>query len=347
MKEFVAIFFFLLASPALAASYSAWGDSIAKGNFANPTSYGWVSLLSDALTGSNTTIVNNGVAGDEVPDMTAHVYGYSPAAGDFNFLLIGTNDERIYCPSPCSSPASAALQGYFRSGLEALAAYLALPAKHTARDGSVTYAGTGWGNTGVYGIGENSNINGDTASWSDTGNVEYIGVIQQDSAPGQCSFYVDGSTTAAAVFNTATTGLGPTVNGVTYGAALVRIPIGGSISTSHTISVKITSASAPASRCYIDWHAGNYQPSGLSKVYVSNIIYAQSYSSGGSNANVDAFNSRISALISELSGDGLSAYLVDNNAAINPATDLDGGYHPVRGHTKIFVREYCTVNGSC
>lgn len=342
MRKILAIVGALLFSGAAsAASYHAFGDSIAYGDFSSPTTHAYVSLLGDAL---NQSITNHGTVGDEVPDMTAKVYGVTAGVGDVHTVEI-TNDAHIYCPSPCSSPASSTLQGYYRIGLEALTTYLATPAKHTARDGSVTYSGSCWGNTAVYGIGRNSNCNGDSASFSVSGNVIYAGVIQQDGAPGQCTFAVDGVTQA--VFNTQTTGLGPTTNGVTYGAALVRMVVGGSVSASHSVTVTVTSPTAAANRCYLDWYAGNYQPSGLSKVYVANIPYAQAYSVGGSNANTDAFNGQITSLVSELAGDGLAVAKVDVNAALNPATDMDGGYHPVRGHPKMFVKFYCTMTGVC
>jgi hypothetical protein len=51
---------------------------------------------------------------------------------------------------------------------------------------------------------------------------------------------------------------------------------------------------------------------------------------------VDAFNTQVAAVISELSGDGLRVKGVDNNTALNYGVDMDGAYHPVNtGHAKI------------
>lgn len=336
---FIAFLAFLAClSPSHAADH-AWGDSITYGTDASPLGDGYVPLLATALA---TSIANHGVSGDEVPDMTAHVYTVTPAVGDTHTVMIGTNDERIYCPSPCSSSASATIQGYYKSGLEALIAYLATPVKHTGRDGSVAYAGPGWTNTAVYGIGENSNHNGDTATFSVAGSVIYLGMIQQDNAPGAFSVTVDG--TVAGNFSTLTSGLGPTVNGVTYGAQLIRI--GGLANVAHTVVIAVTSLSGAANRVYLDWYAGNYQPTGLSKVFVSNIIYAESYAAGGSGANVDVFNAKVAAAIAELAGDGLSVLSVDSNGVLNYSADMDGAYHPINsGHAKIEAAFFAAIGG--
>lgn len=314
-----------------------WGDSITVGTAASPVSNGWATLLGPAL-GVPTT--NHGVSGDEVPDMSAHVYSVTPATGSAHTIMIGTNDERVYCPNPCASPASATLQGYFKTGLEALAAYLATPTKHTGLAGGVTYVGT-WTNTTVWALGKNSNTNGDTASFSVNGPVIYIGMIQQDSAPGTFTVSVDGTlqvnpVTSTTTFNTGTTGLGPTVNGVSFGAQLIRIP--GLSAVSHPVIITVTSATAGASKVYLDWYAssGDQVTNGGASVLVSNILYAQAYTAGGSSANVDAFNAQVAAAVSELAGDGLRVSSVDNNTALNYSVDMDGAYHPINsGHAKI------------
>ncbi|SHJ69260.1 hypothetical protein SAMN05444159_1247 [Bradyrhizobium lablabi] len=298
--------------------FRAFGDSVTLGTAASPITNGYVYLLSTALC---RPITNYGTNGDMVPDQTVKIYGINPAYGDISTIMLGVNDERIY-------GVNATTLGYYRRGLQCLAAYLGLGIKQFGVSSGV-YTGT-WVNTGVYGLGKSSTTNGSTATFSVNGTTVYLGMIQQDSAPGTFNVLIDGVTVGS--YATQTTGLGPTINGVTYGAMLLRFP--GLSAGVHSVQIVVTSATGAGNTVYIDWVAGNAQTV-KPRVYVSNVIYAQAYTAGGSSANVDSYNAAITSLIAELVADGLNITAVNVNV-LNLGVDMDGAYHPLNsGHVKL------------
>lgn len=298
--------------------FRCFGDSITNGTAASPITNGYAYLLATALA---RTVPNFGTSGDMVTDQTSKVYSIKPAFGDISTIMLGVNDERIY-------GVNSTTLSYYRRGLQCLAAYLGLGIKQYGIT-SGTYTGT-WVNTTPYGIGKNSATNGSTATFTVTGTTVYLGMIQQDAAPGNFDVKIDGTTVGS--FTTQTTGLGPSVNGISYGAMLLRFP--GLSSGAHTVQIIVTSATAGANTVYIDWVAGNAQTV-KPVVYVGNVTYAQAYTTGGSSANVDSYNAAISSLVSELVADGLKIVNVNTNV-LNLSVDMDGAYHPVNsGHVKL------------
>lgn len=302
-----------------AGAFRSFGDSITFGDFATvPATLGYVGLLSTALA---RPITNYGISGDMVPDQTARVYTTNPAYGDISTIMLGVNDERTY-------GLNSTTLGYYRRGLQCLAAYLGLGNKQFAIS-SGTYTGT-WTNTTAYGLGKNSATNGSTATFTVNGTTVYVGMIQQDASPGTFNVLIDG--TVAGSYTTQTTGLGPTVNGVSFGAMLLRFP--GLSAGSHTIEIVVTSATSGSNVVYVDWVAGNAQTV-LPRVYVGQVTYAEVYNSGGSSANVDSYNAVIASLIADLVSDGLNVTPVTTNV-LNLSVDMDGAYHPINtGHVKL------------
>lgn len=325
-----------LVNPSLATDY-AFGDSVTQYIAATTSSNGYVALLA---SDTSRTITNYGTSGDMVPDGTPKVYGVNLSATERGIIQFGINDERIYCPSPCSTIDTSKLE-YYKKGYQALITWLALGSKQLGLS-SGTYTGT-WGATAVYGKGKNSNVNGATATFTISGTTAYLGMIQQDGAPGAFDVKIDGVTVGS--FTTQTVGLDttyPSHPGVTYGAMLLRFPnlaVG-----SHTVQIIVTSSSASASRVYIDWVAGNEQTI-KPNVYVGNVLKAVSYSSGGSDLGVAAYNSKVAELVSELQADGLNVNLVDVNAASYTGC-MDGGYHPINcGHIVMKNLFLASING--
>lgn len=310
------------------SDYRAIGDSITDQTAATDSAHCWRSLLSASL---GVSILNYGHSGDMVPDRAAITYGFTGTSDeDKYFFALGVNDERIY-------GVDATKLGYYRRGLQCLVAWAALKDKTLAK-GASGFTGT-WEDTAVYGIGRNSYTLNSTWTRSVCGTVVYLGMIQQDSAPGAFTVQIDGGTPVS--FTTQTTGLA-TLNGLTYGPMLLRFP--GLSSGSHTVVVKVTSATSSASRVYCDWIAGNAQTI-FPKVYVSNVLRAQAYTAGGSDANVAAYNVEVAGLVAELVADGLAVRLVDVCSALDPATDMDGAYHPVNvGHAKYAQKELDVVS---
>ncbi len=306
----------------------AFGDSVTQYIAASDAAHGFVALLATAL---GVAITNHGTSGDMVADGSAKVYGVTPGSGDKFTIMFGINDERIY-------GVDATKQSYYRRGLQCLIAYLATGTKQLAVSNG-SYTGS-WSATGVFGLGKSSNTNGSTAQFTVSGSTVYVGMIQQDSAPGTYDIQIDGSTIGS--FTTQTTGLA-TVNGVTYGARLHRFS--GLSSGSHTVKIIVTSTTGGGNQVYVDWVAGSSQTI-KPNVYVGNVIKAQAYSSGGSDANVASYNVDVAALVSELQSDGLNVRMVDVLSVLNYSVDMDGAYHPVNsGHAKLEVAFFAAFNG--
>lgn len=326
----------LLCCTSAQAGDHSFGDSVTRYIAATDVAHGYVSLLSTATARA---ITNHGIDGDMVPDAMNKVYGVNLAASERATIMLGINDDRIYCPSPCASPDATKI-GYYRRGLQAEVAWLALFAKQTART-SGSYTGT-WGNTPVNSIGKSSNTNGSTASFTVSGSVVYVGMLQQDSAPGTFNVLIDGIVVELAG-TTQTSGLGPTVNGVTYGPMLKRYP-GLSVGL-HTVQIVVISASGGGNYVYVDWVAGNDQGA-KPAVYVGNVLRGSAYA-GGSDISVAAENVQVAGLIAELQADLLNVVAVDASGAINQTTDMEvNGRHPVNaGHAKIESVFYAAETG--
>jgi hypothetical protein len=303
--------------------FRSFGDSVTFGDFASPISTNsYINLLAGAIA---RPISNFAVEGDMVPDQTAKVYGVNPAYGDISTIMLGINDQRIY-------GVDATKLGYWRRGLQCLIAYLGLGNKQFGVS-SGTFTGT-WANTTAYGLGKVSATNGSTATFFVNGTTVYVGMIQQDGAAGTFDVKIDGTTVGS--YTTQTTGLGPTVNGATFGAMLLRFP---NLSAgTHTVEIVVTSATATGNNVYVDWVAGNAQ-SVKPRVYAGNVLYAESYSAGGSAANVDSYNAEHAALTSELADDGLNVTAVDvHNIIPLNTTYMDGGVHPINpGHAILAI----------
>lgn len=330
IKRFLLIILLLLLSRSSSfATDQSFGDSVTYYIAATDQAHGYVSLLSVA-EGHSPPIINNGQSGAMVPDMANYVYNASLLPSDRPTIMLGINDERIYCPSPCTSIDPTKL-GYYRVGLEAEVAYLSLGSKQIAQ-GSGVETGS-WSNTSLSGniIGRSSNTNGSTDTFTVSGTVVYIGMIQADSTPGTFNILIDGSQVDSGT--TLTVGLGPTSiitqPPVTYGPMLKRYA--GLSSGAHTVQIVVTSTTGGSNYVYVDWVSGNSQAN-YPHVYVGNVLRAVVYSQGGSDSNVAAYNGAVSSLASELTSDGLNVTLVDVSSADYTGC-MDGGYHPINcGH---------------
>jgi lysophospholipase L1-like esterase len=291
-----------------------FGDSITVGVGASLISKAYAALLIATLgVGAD----NTAVSGAMVPDQATHVYSSAIASNDTATIMLGTNDERIY-------QSNVTKQEFFKSGLAALTVYASSNTTKALTSG--TYTGT-WTNTVAYGIGKHSNVNGSKLNFSVNGPVIYIGYIKQINNGGQFTVKVDGVLTGT--YNCTGVGI-TTAKGLAYGTQLLRIA--GLANTSHTVEIEVVSSTATANRVYIDWWGG---VSARNAVYVANIPYATTYVSGGSDANVDAYNADIAAIVTELSGDGLNVNLVNVNSVLTDF-DMADEYHPNNaGHQKI------------
>lgn len=295
---------------------NVFGDSVAGGTGSSGAPSKWTTLLSSA-TGLSLSV--HSVSGDVSADGAAAVY----AASGESVLAYGINDARTHHP--------------MRSGLQALAAWLALDTKQLAVS-SGSYTGS-WSNTYAYGIGKRSTTNGDTATFSVSGDVIYIGYIQQDVSNGEFSVEVDDVSCGTFSNNEDI----DTENGITYSPALARIKTSPG---SHEVKITVTSSTGSGNIVYIDWVAGNDQSS-FPTVLVSNILRMTqtAYSLyGSSDGNVFDYNKQIAGLVNELNEDGLDVRLVDVCSKIGTADLYSDGVHPVdSGHAKIAAAFFSTL----
>lgn len=310
-------------------STHAFGDSVTASTAATDTAHGYVALLGASL---GVAIVNHGISGDMVPDGAAKIYTVTPGLNDKFTLMFGINDERIY-------GVNATTQAYFRAGLQDHCAYLGTATKQLALSSG---AETGvWGATGVLGIGKSSNTNGSTKQWTVSGTTVYLSMLRQDTGTGTYDVQIDGSTVGS--FATQSTGLA-TLNGINYGPRLHRFA--GLANTSHTVKVIVTSATGGANQVYAQWVAGNTQTV-KPNVYLADVLRATAYTSGGSAANVAAYDVDVAALIAELQADGLSVRAVPVQNLLDLVADMDGAYHPINsGHAKIAAVFLAAMTGS-
>lgn len=329
MKKFLALAFLLFAFPAIAADRS-FGDSITDGTGADSpqTTNGYIPKLA-ALLG--TTITNLAHGGDMQPDQTNEVYSVNVAAGDRSVIMLGVNDQRIY-------GVNSTKRGYFRDGMRNHIAWLALGTKKKARD--VAGETGSWDNTQLYGIGRHTTANGATKSFTNTGTVAYLSMLVHDNGGG-CLYNLKKNGTLIGSYDGNTTGSN-TYLGYPYTERLHRIT---GVVNGDVIAFEKTGGP----HCYVEWFADNNQTI-KPKVYVGNVIKAApSYSWGGSLANVQAYNTDIAQLVSELGSDGLDVTLVDAYSALNDSTDLHpaDGLHPSQaGHDKlaqVFYNAMATV----
>lgn len=293
----------------------------------DPTSqsFAWPQISANAF---GLLWMNFATPGHMVPDAANVIYTLNPSAGDVSCLEIGNNDEGYY-------GADATKQALYRTGLDAMAAWLALPSKQYAKvSGSFTGA---WADTGVYNLGKYSASVGATCSFTASGTVIYVGVIQQVGIYATYSVWIDG--VSQGIFSANADGL-TTNNGIGYGPKLHRFP--GLSAGAHTVMVKVETIPNPAGdKVYVDWCAGNAQSS-FNELWLMNLSrytatgYANSLGGHGSDANVLAYNAEIAACAAALTSDGLNVRVCDFYSVTNLATDMNaGGAHwNNRGHAR-------------
>lgn len=291
-----------------------FGDSITAGVGASTPSKKWAQLFASSL---GAQLINNAVSGGMVPDQAAYVYASNISSNDFATLMLGTNDERIYGENN-------AKRQLFQSGLAALAAFIASSPIKAIHAG--VYSGA-WENTYAYEIGKNSYTQGSRCTFSVSGATVLIGYIRQVANYGQFTVKIDGVNQGT--FSSNGDGMN-THLGATYGPALLRFA--GLTAGDHSVEIEVVSPTSTGNRVYIDWWSGCMPRTTLK---LANIPYALAYGSGGSKANVDAYNQSIVQVASDLASYGLSVELIDVNSVLLP-TDMFDDYHPNdSGHQKI------------
>jgi len=303
-------------------TYRAFGDSITAGQSA-AAGRSYVNLLAQEL---GVTIQNYGVSGNCAADQAAPIYASNIVAGDVSTCMIGTNDQMKYGTDTAKRAA-------FKNALLAELAWLAMPSKTTARNAAVTYTGS-WADT-PGSIGRWSYTNGDTASFSITGDTAFLSFLVHDTQYSTADIYVDG--VKKTTFNGHAPGVATKV-GLQYAPALVILT--GLGAAAHTVQIVITSASGSPNKLFFDWFA---TPNAGATVVMASLhrLTANGYAAaGGSEENVLDYMNTTQDAVDMLVAYGLDIRFIDNISTLIPANDLvSDGIHPNSvGHYKLFEK---------
>nr|WP_080577238.1 SGNH/GDSL hydrolase family protein [Sinorhizobium fredii] len=303
------------------------GDSITVG-VGVTTAQRYATLSANSLS---RTIVSRAKSGDMAADQGQKAIAIKRGSGDIATIMVGVNDQRIY-------RASVVKRGYYIAFLLRLILDSTATVRKTGRSTAIAKYGT-WSNTAVNNFGVTTTLKSAKATATVSGTAVYIGSIIQNhpAAKGVAQVRIDGVLKGTISSDGTGDGGMTTANGLAYGPAAFRF--GGLSPGNHKVELTVTSANGQNFR--LDYIAGNANQTGV-KTFVSNVIRMNAYGYakfGGSDSSVAAFNADIATLIDTLSDDGLDAFLVNNWAAINPATHLlPDGVHPnPAGHSKIYT----------
>jgi hypothetical protein len=281
---------------------TAFGDSITVGDGAT-TALGRFIDLVQADTGWSLT--NNAVSGREVIDMADSVFGSAPSNSTQYLWLAGFNDLRNY-------QAVAAGQQTFSGALQALTAWLAIPAtkRKKAQESGVTYVG-GWTNGANYGgaLVKLSSTVGNTATFSFSGSAFIVGHTRLPTGTGSFTISIDGG---AAITVTGANAIA-SLQGRTYAPAISIIT--GLAETFHTAVITVTSGSVN-----LEWMSGISQSTPAFSgphVFVGNILRMGAAAFTVQPPNIDAligiYNNLIKIALQPLIEAGLKVVSVNTN----------------------------------
>ena len=314
---------FLFSTPAV----KTYGDSLTVGIHASVVgTTNWVPLLGQA---ENWLMNNLGHSGDQALETFFLACPQIVQTRDVSTLMIGVNDQWKYLTD---ANKLAVYQGAHMASV----VWLALPDTAKVYPGTMTQAGT-W--TGAAGIPSGLTaiatiVPGSTATFTTSGPVAYVCGYVQNGVTSTYSVTIDG--VSQGTFScTPPGGVSITTNnGLVYGANLLRFT--GLGAGSHTVVVTAVTC-ATSNPVYLLFGAS--VPAGTKpSVIVGNVIrQTATYPSGGSDANVSAYNAAIATNIANAVADGLNVYAADPHSTVNNTTDLwTDGVHPVdAGHGHI------------
>jgi lysophospholipase L1-like esterase len=306
-------------------THYAFGDSITAGTGASLQANCYVNRLN---TDFSLTTVNGGVSTNMVMDQAPKVYGVNTVAGDVSTSMLGTNDQAQY-----AAQGSAGL-AYYIDGLRALSVWLASECSLATPANGVSFSGA-WGTGYAYSM-HGASAAGATAAFTTTGDVFILGTLRQVGNASTFTVTVDGVLKGSY----ATAGAVTTLLGVAYGP--YGIAITGLGAGSHAVAINVTHADA-SNPVYFHWYSSCAPKS---KVVLGNTPHALAYTFGGSNANVDAYNTALAALAAELSGYGLDVSVIDSCSQLNPGDMYDNVHPNDYGHMKIRTLFYKAITGN-
>jgi lysophospholipase L1-like esterase len=295
MKKLLLIpVFFLLTG------FTTFGDSITAGIGATTPAKSWVGLF---------TPVNKGISGAQAADLANTVILTAPIVTEKYTVMIGSNDIYKYRTDPIK-------QAYFKKFMRHNLAWLSFPNKVRAQD--MVKTGTWW-NASVNSFGIATSSNAATATATVTGTKVFIGHLMQDyvGTTGTASIEIDG-----VVVGTYSNNANGMTTHLAAGYALAACVFDVAAGT-HTVKITVTSPNG--GYFYLDYIAGNAQPS--PKILLSNILKWSDAAYAG-NGLMPTITNDYNTLVNQVIADFPNVVLVDNNSLINPVLHISDGVHP-------------------
>lgn len=292
----------------------AFGDSITAYAGASSPQNAYISKLAAAL---GATVDNSGVSTAMAIDQGGALINKAPAVGDVSTVWFGTNDQAKY-------DSDSVKRSHFIDCIRAYAVRLATNPVAAMPVNGVTFTGA-WGTGYAYGV-HGSTAAGSAASFNVSGESVTLGFLRQYGNSGTFRVRIDG--VDKGVF--AIGGDVRTLLGSAFGP--MALTFSGLGAGSHSVNVEVVTADA-SNVVFFHWFSGMVPKC---KVAVANIPHAVAYTYGGSDANVDAYNSDISDLVFELSSLGLGVLLVDVCSVLNKSDFADNVHPNDQGHEKVY-----------
>lgn len=283
----------------------------------------WSAMFSAVFEDS---VVNVAQPGHCAADQAAAILSKDIEAGGFGVLSIGTNDYRCY---GASVPRMAGFVDCQRAYLVHMAASV-----RKATNACHTYTGSGWADSNPFGGGTSggrvSSTVGDKVDIAFSGDVVYITAIRLGFGAAASVKVVDSATLADRGTYSFSD---PGQTYVQIGASAADfgprcLAVRGFGPGAHSVTVGILSGS------FYFTESADATPH--AHAFLMNIPYALEYSAGGSKVILESYNTQKAALIAELQGDGLSAHLVNVNAATKPSDMADSLHCNDAGHVNWF-----------
>ncbi|VVM37690.1 hypothetical protein PS619_00117 [Pseudomonas fluorescens] len=296
-------------------TYRAFGDSIINGAGASSPAARFISKLNVSL---GIEVKNISVPGSMVMDQEAAVYGEEFLPGDITLHCFGANDQAKYL-------LDSGKRGYFIDGLRAYAILSSAKTYAARPENGVTFTGA-WSSSYSYGT-YGSVTPGAKATFVADGDAICLGMMRQTGNTSTFRVIVDGQ--SKGVF--ASGGDVTTVKGKPYG------PMGLCFKNlgegQHTVEIQVVSTDGFYPVYFRFFSACEPQATAV----ILSVPRAVAYIGGGSDANVSAYNSAISALVKELQTIGLKVLFVDVTSLLK-TDDMHDDVHPSdSGHMKYYA----------
>lgn len=318
----------------------AFGDSITVGAGASSNSLGYAYVLAGKL---GATLKNLGQSSAQAIDKCPALMANQPEAGDSSLVFFGTNEQH-YCFTDPATDATAdaknALQRqYYRECMRAYGVRLAaspkaiLPATGAVFSGALVTSGLVYGSYGMAAAGSK-------VSFAASGDKIALGFLRQRNNTSTFQVKIDGTVVGEYASG------GDIRTEINSGAGtqhgLMAFVYSGLGAGSHAVEIIATSAASTGGKLVFPLFSVELdQPN--KKVLFVNLPLGKCYTNGGNDANTDAYNAEISALVAELRGYGIDARIVDIRSRFTIDNMYDCHHPNTYGHALIADAAYSVL----